>query len=87
MGCGRRQTLVRLKHIAVHILNGEYDYTGSIEAGQEAHAAIPGSTWMAMDGVGHFGMSVNPEKFLEYILPLLRRVREAGGVSAVRVTA
>ena len=73
--------------VAVHILNGEYDYTGSIEAGQEAHAAIPGSTWMAMDGVGHFGMSENPEKFLEYILPLLRRVREAGGVSAVRVTA
>ncbi len=62
--------------VAVHILNGEYDYTGSIEAGNEAHNAIPGSTWTTMDGIGHFGMSENPGKFLEYILPLLRRMRD-----------
>src|SRR6185437_6064816 len=29
---------------AVHILNGEYDGSGTMELGQAAHRAIPGST-------------------------------------------
>jgi pimeloyl-ACP methyl ester carboxylesterase len=73
--------------VAVHILNGEYDYTGSIEAGRLAHEAIPGSTWKSMDDIGHFGMSENPEKFLEYVLPVLREVREASEQPKVPVTA
>ncbi|WP_342726334.1 alpha/beta hydrolase [Bradyrhizobium sp. B097] len=67
--------LIDTSRVGVHILNGEYDYSGSIEAGREAHAAIAGSTWAAMDGVGHFGMSENPEKFLEHVLPILRELR------------
>jgi pimeloyl-ACP methyl ester carboxylesterase len=63
--------------VAVHILNGEYDYTGSIEHGRTAHEAIVGSTWQAMDDIGHFGMSENPEKFLEYILPVLETIKTA----------
>ncbi|XOV85157.1 MAG: alpha/beta fold hydrolase [bacterium] len=56
---------------AVHILSGEYDYSGTSELGQAAHAAISGSTWAEMSGVGHFPMSENPATFIEYLLPIL----------------
>ena len=60
--------------VGVHILSGEYDYSGSPELGRAAHEAIPGSTWQEMKGVGHFPMSENPERFVEYLLPLLDRI-------------
>jgi pimeloyl-ACP methyl ester carboxylesterase len=61
--------------VAVHILSGEYDSSGTMELGRAAHAAIPGSTWTAMPGVGHFPMSEHPEAFLGYLLPVLATIR------------
>lgn len=66
----------------VHILSGEYDCSGTLEHGQAAHAAIPGSTWTAMPDVGHFPMSENPDVFLKYLLPVLEMVRAAWGGGA-----
>ena len=63
--------------VGVHILSGEYDYTGTPELGRSAHQAIPGSTWAEMKGMGHFPMSENPERFIEYLLPILKRIRDA----------
>ncbi len=60
--------------VGVHILSGEYDYSGTPELGRAAHAAIPGSTWAEMKGMGHFPMSENPERFVEYLLPILDRI-------------
>jgi len=60
--------------VAVHILSGEYDHSGRSELGQAAHAAIPGSTWRQMNGVGHFPMSENPDVFLKYLLPILETI-------------
>ncbi len=60
---------------AVHIMNGEYDYSGSIELGREAHQAIAGSTHTEMAGVGHFPMQENPEVFMGYLLPILDRIQ------------
>jgi pimeloyl-ACP methyl ester carboxylesterase len=60
--------------IGVHILSGEYDYSGTSELGKAAHEAIPGSTWQNMEGVGHFPMSENPQAFREYLLPILDRI-------------
>jgi len=60
---------------AVHILTGEYDGSGTLELGQAAHRAIPGSTWTAMPGVGHFPMSENPDPFIAHLLPVLDKVR------------
>jgi pimeloyl-ACP methyl ester carboxylesterase len=57
--------------VAVHILSGEYDYSGSVELGREAHEAIAGSTFTEMPGVGHFPMSENPVLFLSHLLPVL----------------
>ena len=61
--------------VGVHILTGEYDFSATLEAGREAHEAIEGSTWSAMPGLGHFPMSEDPEKFLEFLLPVLDEVR------------
>ena len=60
---------------AVHILNGEYDYTGTIAKGITAHEAIAGSTHTAMDNIGHFPMTENPELFMSYLAPVLHRIR------------
>ena len=60
---------------AVHILNGEYDWSGSVEHGQAAHAAIAGSTWSVMQGVGHFPMSENPDAFVRHLLPILETIK------------
>jgi pimeloyl-ACP methyl ester carboxylesterase len=63
--------------VGVHILSGEYDASGIAELGQAAHAAIKGSTWAMMEGVGHFPMSENPDAFIGYLLPILAQIRAA----------
>lgn len=66
------------QQVGVHILSGEYDYSGTAELGQEAHAAIAGSSWQLMEGVGHFPMSENPLAFKSYLLPILERIAAEG---------
>lgn len=66
---------INTDHVGVHILSGEYDWSGRSELGREAHEAIPGSTWAEMKGVGHFPMSENPEEFIRYLLPVLDQIR------------
>jgi pimeloyl-ACP methyl ester carboxylesterase len=61
----------------VHILSGEYDWSGTAELGRAAQEAISGATWVEMKGVGHFPMSENPIAFVEYLLPILDRLRAA----------
>ena len=60
--------------VDVHILSGEYDYSGLHELGRAAHEAIAGSTFTLMNGVGHFPMSENPAAFIDYLLPVLDRI-------------
>lgn len=68
---------VDTKQCAVHLLTGEYDFSATVEHGQEAHAALAGSTFEVMEGLGHFPMSEDPERFAAYLLPILARVRSA----------
>lgn len=68
--------LIDTGKVGVHILSGEYDASGTVEAGRLAHEAIAGSTFTVMNNVGHFPMSENPEKFLTYLLPVLETVRK-----------
>lgn len=60
--------------VGVHVLSGEYDYSGTSELGREVHEAIPGSSWVEMEGVGHFPMSENPAAFVEYLQPILDQI-------------
>lgn len=65
--------------VTVHIFNGEYDASGTVEMGQAAHAAIAGSHWHHMPKMGHFPMSENPEQFIEYVLPVLSDIAQDHG--------
>ncbi|MEM7095434.1 MAG: alpha/beta hydrolase [Actinomycetota bacterium] len=60
----------------VHILNGDYDYSGTVERGLEAHRAIAGSTHVTMEGMGHFPMAENPAGFIPHLLPILEGIAE-----------
>jgi pimeloyl-ACP methyl ester carboxylesterase len=60
--------------IPVHLLTGEYDWSATVDHGEAAHAAVAGSTFTVMEGLGHFPMSEDPERFLEYLLPVLDRI-------------
>ena len=63
------------RQIGVHIFSGEYDFSATTEMGRAAHEAIAGSTFCEMEGIGHFPMSENPAKFIEYLLPVLKRIQ------------
>ncbi len=65
---------INTNEVGVHILSGEYDYSGTAELGRAAQQAIPGATWAEMKGVGHFPMSENPVAFTEYLLPVLDQI-------------
>ncbi|MCS5674476.1 MAG: alpha/beta hydrolase [Actinomycetota bacterium] len=61
--------------VGVHIFSGEYDYSGTVEKGREAHEAIKGSTFCEMKGIGHFPMSENPNAFIQHLLPVLETIK------------
>ncbi|MEM8922851.1 MAG: alpha/beta hydrolase [Actinomycetota bacterium] len=58
----------------VHIMNGQYDYSATVEQGRAAHDAIAGSTFTEMADIGHFPMCENPDRFLSHLLPVLDRI-------------
>ncbi len=62
------------QRVGVHVLSGEYDYSGRTELGRAAHEAIPGSTFTEMKDMGHFPMSENPAAFIQHLLPVLSRI-------------
>ena len=68
--------------IGVHVLSGEYDYSGRSELGRAAHDAIPGSSFTEMKGMGHFPMSENPQRFIEHLLPVLSRIGRMPSLAA-----
>jgi len=60
------------------LLTGEYDYSCTPDDTAFLGRSIPGSKWQIMEGMGHFPMSEDPERFLKFLLPLLEEVRMAG---------
>ena len=57
--------------VAVYLLTGEYD---SPERGEELAGQIKGAQFQMMKGLGHFPMSEDPEKFLDYVMPVLNEI-------------
>jgi len=62
----------------VHLLTGEYDWSSPPEMSRDTAAQIPGATFQTMEGLGHFPMSEDPERFLGYVRPLLEKIRAKG---------
>lgn len=55
-------------------MTGEYGYSCTPEPTRETAARIPGAEAIIMDGIGHFPMSGNPERFAAFILPVPDRI-------------
>lgn len=60
----------------VYLMTGEYDYSCTPEAMHETARRIPGAEAIVMEGLGHFPMSENPERFRAYILSVLSAIYE-----------
>ena len=64
--------------IDLYLLNADYDWSATVEEGRELAAMIPGSKFVHMTDIGHFPMSENPERFREYLVPILEEIRGRG---------
>ena len=60
---------------AMYILGGEYDWSGTPAVCRALHDAVPGSHYTLMEGLGHFPMSENPDRFKSFLTPLLDDIR------------
>lgn len=58
----------------VFMLTGEYDYSCTPESSRDTAARIKGAELTVMEGMGHFPMSEDPEKFGAYLAPVLDRI-------------
>jgi pimeloyl-ACP methyl ester carboxylesterase len=57
------------------LLSGEYDYSCTPEETLAVAKSVKGSHVQIMQGLGHFPMSEDPEKFLGYLLPVLDKIK------------
>lgn len=60
----------------VHVLAGEYDWSATPERAKALADAIPGGTFTALKGMGHFPMSESPDEFKTFVVPVLRGIAE-----------
>jgi pimeloyl-ACP methyl ester carboxylesterase len=58
----------------LHLLTGEYDYSCTTEGTLDI-AKRTGASAIIMKGLGHFPMSEDPPRFIEYLLPVLEKIR------------
>jgi pimeloyl-ACP methyl ester carboxylesterase len=58
----------------LYLLTGEYDYSCTTEGTLDI-AKRTGAQATIMKGLGHFPMSEDPPKFIEYLLPVLEKIR------------
>ena len=58
----------------LYLLTGEYDYSCTPDDTRELARLIPGARATIMDGMGHFPMSEDPERFLGYLRPVLDEI-------------
>lgn len=62
------------KRCPLFLLTGEYDYSCTAEATIDVGKRT-GASVTIMQGLGHFPMSENPEKFISHLLPVLEEIR------------
>ena len=70
-----RLGMIDTRKTPVHIMCGEYDLTCTPEDARRTAEAIDGATLAIMKDLGHFPMSENPPRFIEYLLPVLEKIR------------
>jgi pimeloyl-ACP methyl ester carboxylesterase len=65
---------IDVRRCPLFLLTGEYDYSCTAEATLDI-ARRTGAEATIMQGLGHFPMSEDPPRFVEYLLPVLARIR------------
>ena len=65
---------IDIKRCPLFLLTGEYDYSCTSEGTLDV-ARRTGAPATIMQGLGHFPMSEDPEKFISYLLPVLEKIR------------
>lgn len=70
-----RVAQIDTRRCPLYLLTGEYDYSCMPEDTQAIARSVKGAEATIMDGLGHFPMSEDPAKFLDYLLPILTRIR------------
>ena len=68
--------LIDTERCPVHIFVGEYDFA-TVPAARIAHKQIPGSTFQLMEGLGHFPMCEDPDRFVDAVLPVLNQLAKS----------
>jgi pimeloyl-ACP methyl ester carboxylesterase len=76
MGDTARQ--IDTSKVAVYLLTGEYDWNTPPALSQAVAEQIPGAFYQTMEGLGHFPMSEDPQRFLRYLRPILEKIQLAG---------
>lgn len=59
---------------ALYVLSGEYDWSAYPDRCKALANAVPGARYLPMEGLGHFPMSEDPERFRQYLVPVLAEV-------------
>ena len=60
------------------LMTGDYDYSASPAESRRVADAIPGASFTEMSGLGHFPMTENPNRLLEYFRPAAIELRKWG---------
>ncbi|MGI9524593.1 MAG: alpha/beta fold hydrolase [Hyphomicrobiaceae bacterium] len=63
----------------VYMLTGEYDYSCTPEASADTASWIKGAKLTIMEGLGHFPMSEDHNRFKTYLMPILTEITETLG--------
>ncbi|MFM7008898.1 MAG: alpha/beta fold hydrolase [Betaproteobacteria bacterium] len=61
----------------IWLLTGEYDYSCTPADTEFLGNQIQGAHWQIMKGMGHFPMSEDPQRFLQYLKPVLDQAASA----------
>jgi pimeloyl-ACP methyl ester carboxylesterase len=61
--------------VAVYLLTGEYDWATPPALSQATAERIPGAFYRTMEGLGHFPMCEDPERFIACVRPVLEKIR------------
>ena len=67
-------TGIRTDWCPLFLMTGEYDFSCTPEDTIRTAESIPGAKVTIMKEVGHFPMSENPEKFKQYLMPVLNEI-------------
>lgn len=65
---------IRTDLCPLFLMTGEYDFSCTTEDTIRTAESIPGAKVTIMKEVGHFPMSENPEKFKQYLMPVLDEI-------------